>query len=429
MFPEHFSFDSYEEALQNWIDKNLNDEVFSPGFKRVSETLSPYRKRFEKENIPIVTIGGTNGKGEVCGLLERNLDQANYDVFMWCSPHILSVRERFSIRGKPIDGERLLNLLNNNKEKTKLLSYYEFLFLIFCEVVTEEIKSSKKPLILLEVGLGGRLDATNVFNANVAAIVSIGRDHVKLLGPSLKNILHEKFGIAREGKPLISGVKQSFLRDELVTCSKSKGIELLDIYKEDPSLINKNYKICNLSVARRVFGIVNTEHSATRATQNKLPFVEGPLWGRPIKMTTKDGQFIFIGSHNLDGLRSLAEWVNGSTEYKFKRVILGLSRSSKKEIVECLRLVQESRCLGEEIYLTRFNHPRASDLELVKQAVTDVNKKSERKVKLDRDWKNIIAKCSRSNDDEVILFTGSYFFIGCVLSDPYFKSLFNSSDS
>lgn len=424
MFPENFSFARNEEKLQDWIDQNLNQEVFSPGFERVFEAFSHYRVIFENEKIPIVTIAGTNGKGEVCGLLERNFDQTNYDVFMWSSPHILSVRERFSLRGKPIDGERLLKLLDKHKKHAQFLSYYEFLFLIFCEVVLEEIKYSKRPLILLEVGLGGRLDATNVFDAHVSAIVSIGRDHVNLLGPSLKNILHEKFGIARKERPLVTSIKQKVLRNELERISLDEGVKLLDIFEEEPSLIDKDFKSCNLAIARRIFNVVISEFSNISTHKDKRPFIDGPLWGRPIKMTTKDGQFIFIGSHNLDGLRSLAEWVNGSTEYKFKKVVLGLSRSSKKEIVECLRLVQESRCLGDEIYLTRFNHPRASDLDLVEQAVNDVNGKSERKVKLDSDWKNIIAKCSRSNGDEVVLFTGSYFFIGSVLSDPYFKSFF-----
>lgn len=177
---------------------------------------------------PVVTVGGTNGKGSTCAMLERILQAAGYRVGVYTSPHLLRYNERIRIDGTAIDDADLISAF----EKVEVargavpLTYFEFGTL----AAWEAFATAGLDAIILEVGLGGRLDATNVFDADCAIVTTIALDHMDYLGPTRADIGREKAGICRAGRPLICG--DAFPPQSLVDVCRTAGADFWQIGRD-----------------------------------------------------------------------------------------------------------------------------------------------------------------------------------------------------
>ena len=149
-----------------------------------------------------VTVGGTNGKGTTCRLLETMLINAGYRVGVYSSPHLLRYNERVRIQSQELpDLQHVASFAFINEHKSQSLTYFEFSTLSALHL----FKQAKVDVAILEVGLGGRLDATNIVDADMAIITSVDIDHVDFLGDTREKIGFEKAGIFRAGKSVIIG--------------------------------------------------------------------------------------------------------------------------------------------------------------------------------------------------------------------------------
>ncbi len=150
-------------------------------------------------DVPVVVVGGTNGKGSTCAMLESVALAAGYRVGLHTSPHLVRFEERCRIGGKMVDASVLLPHFAAVEEARGdvSLTYFEFTLLVFCRL----FGASALDLVILEVGLGGRFDAVNAFDSDCAVITSIDIDHAEFLGPDRESIGREKAGILRAGKP------------------------------------------------------------------------------------------------------------------------------------------------------------------------------------------------------------------------------------
>lgn len=150
----------------------------------------------------VITVGGTNGKGTTCRLLETILLNAGYRVGVYSSPHLIRYNERVRIQNEEVTDElHSASFAYIEENKSQSLTYFEFSTLSALYL----FKQAKLDVVILEVGLGGRLDATNIVDANIAVITSIDIDHVDFLGDSREKIGFEKAGIFRANKPVIIG--------------------------------------------------------------------------------------------------------------------------------------------------------------------------------------------------------------------------------
>ncbi|KEI35198.1 dihydrofolate synthase [Francisella sp. W12-1067] len=163
------------------------------------------RFNFNKK-FKVITIAGTNGKGTTVAMLEELLVANNKKVLSHTSPHVFKFVERISLNKCPISDSQLLELLERLEELTPeyKLSYYQIAFLCAC-LYSQRI--TRLDYLLLEVGIGGRLDAANMIDPDIAAITNIDFDHCEILGDTLEKIGIEKVAIARKGKPLFLGSK------------------------------------------------------------------------------------------------------------------------------------------------------------------------------------------------------------------------------
>ena len=154
-------------------------------------------------SCPVIVIGGTNGKGSVCAMLESVLLSAGYRVGLYTSPHFLRYNERVRINGVPANDEALCNAFESVEggRDDIPLTYFEFGTLAAWEVFS----AASLDVIILEVGLGGRLDAVNIYDPDCAVVTTVDMDHMDFLGSDRQQIGFEKAGIFRSGKPAIFG--------------------------------------------------------------------------------------------------------------------------------------------------------------------------------------------------------------------------------
>ena len=156
-------------------------------------------------DTPLVTVGGTNGKGTVCALLNAVLSEAGFEVGCYTSPHLLHFGERISLRGQPAPEEEIVEALETVEAARRQLhlplSYFELTTLAAAWLFARH----RCAVTILEVGLGGRLDAVNVFDPTVAVVTTIALDHTEYLGDTYAAIAKEKAGICRPGRSLIAG--------------------------------------------------------------------------------------------------------------------------------------------------------------------------------------------------------------------------------
>lgn len=151
--------------------------------------------------VPVFTVAGTNGKGSTCAMLESILLQAGYRVAVYSSPHLVDFEERLRLNGEVVDAERLMPHFEavEAARQGQTLTYFEFTTLAILRCMAAEPLDA----VILEVGLGGRLDAVNVIDADCAVITAIDLDHMDYLGPDRESIGREKAGIMRAGRPVI----------------------------------------------------------------------------------------------------------------------------------------------------------------------------------------------------------------------------------
>ena len=196
------------DTLEGWLAhcERLHPHTIEMGLERVSEVARRMALRFD---CPVITVAGTNGKGSTCAMIEAVAREAGYRTGVYSSPHLVHFEERCRLRGEAVDAsdliahfaavERARAPKDPKNGETISLSYFEFTTLAILRLLSQV----PLDLVILEVGLGGRLDATNTIDADCMVITSIDVDHVEYLGPDRESIGREKAGIMRTGKPVI----------------------------------------------------------------------------------------------------------------------------------------------------------------------------------------------------------------------------------
>lgn len=211
-----------DSPLAQWLDyvANLHPEEIDLGLKRVKAVAEKLDLLPPAERV--LMVGGTNGKGSTCRVLESILIEDGYRVGVYSSPHLLCYRERVRIQGR-MPSERHFTDAFDQIEKARAgisLTYFEFGTLVALLL----FKSHQLDVAILEVGLGGRLDATNIVDADVAAITNINFDHTEILGKDRHSIGREKAGIFRAGKHAV--VADPDIPDSVIRVAEEKGAYL-----------------------------------------------------------------------------------------------------------------------------------------------------------------------------------------------------------
>lgn len=392
------------EALSDWVLHHYGQEQFNPGLDRIGRAVKSLLTAFS--DTKIITIAGTNGKGETTLRLSHLLGSVPHCV--WTSPHIERITERFRSEEGEIEEARLWEIALQChaavQEHQYQLSYYEFLFFVFCTWAYER----RPKFLLLEVGLGGRLDAVNVFNADLVLLPSISRDHQEILGNRYDLILYEKLGVLRPTTTLISYLSLQYLRQRTQIYCDAIGAKWIDL-EEVKAFEDYQFSARNqfLAYAAYLFltGITYSEISKTENFQNWLPEEKG-LEHRG-EIIESQGSWHFFGSHNLDGMRKLIQFLqseNYNLATPFDVIIIAFSRRHRRDLSLMLKMIKASG-LGD-MKVTVFNHPKAALRDEMK-SLTQLE---------GLDFVEDIESFVQGQNTGHILVAGSYYFLGHIKS-------------
>lgn len=271
-----------------------------------------------------IHVGGTNGKGTVCRMTASVYQQAGYKVGLYTSPHLLNVRERFQINAKQIESDLLLEFFDLYEEYTRQsgFTYFE----ITTAIAFWYFSKMNVDIAVLEVGLGGRLDATNVVTPEVSVITSIGLDHTDILGGTIEAIAFEKAGIIKKDRPVIIGelpqeaeevvrsVAESnhskvLKTDDLNAVYQNQEIQLWDVSPKI-TIDSKNWKEIDAVNVAIVYKIVETLTSVFPLNWNT--FAEGIervksrfLNHAVFEELSAEKKWYFDGAHNEQSVKTL----------------------------------------------------------------------------------------------------------------------------
>ncbi len=385
--------------LTAWLLTHYGQEQMNPGLDRIKLALKDILPQLNK--LRIVIIAGTNGKGETTLRLSELLKSHRHCT--WTSPHITRLTERFRTEEGEIDQEVLEKLILECHKKVEehhyKLSYYEFLFFVFCTWAQRQ----NPEFLLLEVGLGGRLDAVNVFDAEMVLLPSISRDHQEILGRRYDQILKEKLGTLRPSTSFIHFLDRKYLIERARSMADSVGARTISL--------NDTLKIPDFDFSRRNLALATAAFCQLFGqdfSQNEWNLVPG-LENRG-EVVKGRNEWFFYGSHNVDGMRKLIQFLHSET-YNFKRsrfdtVIAAFSKRDSSDLKVMMRMLSKSG-LGN-VVITTFDHPKAA-------TVVEIEKLSrEEGLSFVKDIENYV---HGQNKNQRVLVTGSYYFLG------YFKSL------
>jgi dihydrofolate synthase/folylpolyglutamate synthase len=395
-----------ELALLDFVQKHYGFEIFTPGLDRTSPVFSEYIDLAQKKKIKVTIIAGTNGKGQTAHTLSYLLETAELSTAVWTSPHILSLRERFRFRGEDISYDELENaVLEAHKFLQKahselVISFYEFLFLVFLRQVFSEKNKDEIQHLILEVGLGGRLDAVNHFDADCTCITSISRDHQAILGSRYDQILKEKMAVGRAKKPLFTQFKLKYLNQLTAEYCLLQGIDWRPLHT--PEQLTGNYFEENQNLGIKLFSYLEPNRRVPSLLS--IPNFKG----RREEMTFKGNTFIFIGAHNIDGVRRMIELFADEAQDFPSIVLLSFSKRPSNELDVMLKTLVDFFGNKTRISLTSFVHPKALEVNAINELESKFNKINKGLLDFVTDWKTEI----NSLKNQKVLVCGSYYFVG-----------------
>lgn len=351
---------NYEESIE-WLNtiplsfdrNNKNYEFKLDGIESfLSHLDNPHSK------LKIIHVGGTNGKGSSCSIISSILQESGYKIGAFTSPHIKDYRERIRIGKNFIEKHFILQFIKDNRLKIETLglTYFEISF----AMAVDYFATKKVDYALVEVGLGGRLDATNIVKPIISVITNIGYDHKKFLGNTLEKIAFEKAGIIKQNVPVVIGEKRNQLKKIFLKIAKEKStsINFPKLYHNYKSDLIGPYQSKNISVALSVIKQLELEINQKHINSGLLRIKQNTkLFGR-WEIIKKNPLLIFDAAHNIDALKETLNSLKPGSKIVFGTL-------DKKDQIKCLEIFPKSMFY----YFCPVNSPRtASVLKLCNKA-------------------------------------------------------------
>ena len=399
--------------VEEWLHSRIGLN-FRSGLGRMQRAV--YLLGNPEKTYPIIHVTGTNGKGSTIAFMRELFVAHGKKVGTFTSPHIISIHDRICINGQPIAGEDFVRIANQVKEMEKTLlethdqlSFFELLTLI----ALIYFKEQRVDLVLLEVGIGGLLDTTNVVTGEIAVITSIGLDHQETLGDSLEEIAEQKAGIFKTGKKAV--IAKLTPEAELV-CHKRARELAVDLYQagQDFTFNAGDFSSSLARFSQLKIGLEGTyqRENASLALQSFLLFmasreekVDEELVRQALQETHWAGrlerirpQIYLDGAHNLPALTRLVEFIQEKIQQGYQvRILFGALK--RKDYQGMLGYLSE-QFPQVELKVTGFDYQGSLD----EKDVTGYD--------LIPSYGDFIREFEeKANDQDLLFVTGSLYFI------------------
>jgi dihydrofolate synthase / folylpolyglutamate synthase len=358
---------TYQETL-NWMFSQLpmyQQQGASAYKKDLTNTilLSKYLNNPET-SIKAIHVAGTNGKGSTSHMLAAILQQAGYNVGLYTSPHLKDFRERIKINGMPISEEFVCDFIAGNKSflEQNQLSFFE----MTVGLAFDYFKKEKIDIAIIEVGMGGRLDSTNIITPLVSVITNIGLDHTQFLGTTLEAIAFEKAGIIKPGIPVVIGEYTNETKQVFSAKAKAANSQIYfasDVIEETyPSALIGDYQKHNKKTVLQTIKVLQAQGEFIVSEENIkdgfLKVVETTgIQGR-WQQIHSDPKVICDTAHNKHGLEIVLNQVQ-KEQFDSLHFVLGVVND--KDLEEILPLFPKNA----QYYFSKPNIPRGLDAEVL----------------------------------------------------------------
>ena len=392
---------------EDWILSRLpsyqaiGKKAYNPGLKNVVKFISAIELSLDSLNF--IHVGGTNGKGSTSAYISSILQESKYKIGIFTSPHFYDFRERIKINNKKISKSFIVDFINDNKNLIEKLDL-SFFELSFCISLAYFIKS-KVDYTIIEVGLGGRLDATNIIDPLISVITNISYDHTDILGDTLEKIANEKAGIFKKKSKIIIGERNKIVDEVFIKKAKevSSSITFIPDLNDQENYSNVNYLNTNIKTAVHTCKALNLNNVNKDSILSGISNINknSQLIGR---WTTvgNNPKVIFDAAHNLAGFKCISSQLD-KTKYNQLHVILAFIKG--KNITELISTLP----LNSNIYYTSINMERGMTQSEIIQNVG-------RSIIFDKNPKRLLdAVKGHCSDQDLILITGSNFIAKSIL--------------
>jgi dihydrofolate synthase/folylpolyglutamate synthase len=414
---------SHQETLAYLYGLERFGMIF--GLENISRLLQvledPHR------DLKVIHVGGTNGKGSVSAMMASVLQEQGYRVGLYTSPHLVSFTERIQVNGVAITWEevvRLTDLLRSRVEEEGIPQQFTF-FDFTTAVALYYFSHQEVDLSILEVGLGGRLDSTNVVRPVITIITNVSRDHFQILGERVEDIAREKAGIVKQGVPLISGATQPAVIQILEEACKMKEAPLRltgrDFRGERISSgtlafhgrrwhltdirlgVAGPFQVENATVA--LGGLEALGQKGYRIEEESIyKGLAKVRWPGRLELVQKSPQILLDGAHNPAAARSLREALQEEFDYRHLYMVMGIMEDK-----EVSAILAELAPLTVVLIATRPHNPRAMPPQRIAEIAHDYCSE----VEVIEDVGEGVG-CARemAQEDDLIVVTGSLFTVG-----------------
>jgi dihydrofolate synthase/folylpolyglutamate synthase len=322
---------TYSEVIQRLFNVNLHGgiKLGLSNCHQLDRLLGFPHKSFQS-----IHVAGTNGKGSVTTKIAQSFQYAGYRVGLYTSPHISCFRERIQVNGQMISEESVTTLLSGIFEKANREKIHATFFELTTFLAFQYFAQQKVEIAVLETGLGGRLDATNIVNPLLSIITSISLEHTEILGSTLEAIALEKAGIIKPQVPVIAGPRMPH------TIIKEVAQQNQSPYEEVKGNF-KNFDEENKAVAKQALKRLKIPEDCIAKGIVAVPKCRMEIL--TAKQCPQFSQFpealILDVGHNPDGLSNLFKAIRQKYPQKEIRILFGLSKS--KDIMSCLEVLKE----------------------------------------------------------------------------------------
>lgn len=372
----------YNEALQYLYDNlPMFQRVGTVAFKKdltntvkLCEALDNPHKKFKA-----IHVAGTNGKGSTSHMLASVLQEAGYKTGLYTSPHLKEFTERIKVNGDEVNQQFVIDFVN--KIEPVIQQVKPSFFEITVAMAFDYFAQQKVDVAVIEVGLGGRLDSTNIIKPVVSLITNIGWDHTDLLGDTLTQIAFEKAGIIKQNVPVVISERQSDVEDVFLSRSKENGAEIVFasetyqvsvqnenvvIYKDSEIFIEDlKYPLKGFYQRKNLPGVLSTidvlnKNRFSIQKQHVRNGLENVILNTTFKgrwQKLQDAPIVICDTgHNLDGLREVVQQIE-SSQFKNLHMVIGMVKD--KDLTEVLAMFPKQAAY----YFCQAKIPRALDAE------------------------------------------------------------------
>jgi dihydrofolate synthase/folylpolyglutamate synthase len=343
--------------------QNIGKTAFKKDLTNIlafAEELGNPEKKFKS-----IHVGGTNGKGSTSHMLASILQEAGYKVGLYTSPHLKSFTERIRLNGVEIPKEKVTSFIHKHKEflENQKLSFFEMTVGLAFDYFADE----NVDIAIIEVGLGGRLDSTNIITPEVSVITNIGLDHTQFLGETLPEIAFEKAGIIKNNIPVIIGEKQAevvavFKRKE-EACSSEIFFASDDQHPYKTDLLGDYQKSNTKTAVAAIQQLKGFQVSKEDIVNGLLNVVKNTNLKGRWQILQEHPKVIADTAHNKEGLEIVLQQLK-KEKYNQLHIVLGVV--SDKKLEEVLPLFPKSATY----YFCRPNIPRGMSEKILKEAAS-----------------------------------------------------------